>query len=167
MKPIAPLVLTASAAISAVVACGNGSSTPTEASYWPDSYNSSGSPTPGTLATDHPSNPGACLAKGCHGSDGTAKLKLIYGGVVYKPDGKAPAANVQVGVVEGDYKSFVYSWTNGMYWQEGTQKLKWDTTTDIRIRNAKGEVPKLPEQARGADCDSCHIAGTLPLKVLP
>jgi cytochrome c553 len=104
----------------------------------------------------------ACMT--CHGPTGTAVTKLVYGGVVYQVDGVTPAPNVQVGVSDGVYKSVVYSAANGMYWAVGTNTVNWPVA-DIRIRTATGEAAKLATDARTADCDSCHHAGTTyPLK---
>jgi hypothetical protein len=155
------------------VACGGNDPAPAGGSFWPDAYNPSGLPTPAKIEQQHPTGAStpACLTSGCHGPGGAAVLKLDYGGTVFQADGKTPAPNVQVGVVSGNYKSFVYSWNNGMYWQPaGTTAIDWSpTVSDIRIRNAKGERPKLTSQARGADCDmpGCHVPATTPLTVLP
>jgi hypothetical protein len=144
----------------AAAACGEDTATGGGSSYWVDTYNPAGLPatyaTPAqhTVALGHPGN---CLNPACHVAGGTAVLKLAWGGVVYQADGKTRANNVQVGVVSGSYRSFVYSRSDGLYWAEGTppDTATWDAA-DIRIRNANGEKPKLLSHTRGADCDSCH-----------
>jgi len=139
---------------------GTGGATTTANAYWPAAYNPAGAPAPEdgfhTEAVD------ACLS--CHGISGNANLKIVFGGKLYESDGTTPAANVQVGVVDGNNKYFGYSATNGLYWVEGTATVSW-ATADIRIRDAKGETLKLSNQPRSADCDSCHT-GTLILKAI-
>lgn len=149
--------LVAIIACSAIAALACSSAETPAAGYWPDAYNPSGAPVTNAKPVYHyeeDGHPGACLA-GCHEPGGTSKLTLGWGGVVYGADGKTRASNVQVGVVSGGYKSFVYSRSDGLYWSEDRSAVDWDTA-DIRIRSANGEKPKLSNDVRGADCDSCH-----------
>jgi hypothetical protein len=168
-------VLVATLAIAALAAasCGGGDSKPSSDSFWVDTYNPAGLPSANaTPTTQHVANlhPGNCLNAACHVASGTAVLKFAYGGVVYKADGTTRAPNVQVGVVAGSYKSFVYSRIDGLYWAEGvpTDVSDW-TKADLRIRNANGEKKTLATDPRGADCDSCHMesgGSAQPLKTL-
>lgn len=165
------LAVVALVAASASVACGGDDSKSTGDSYWPGAYDPAGQPAPSSVVTYHGGNahPGACMTGACHGPAGTAALKLAYGGVVYQADGATPAGNVQIGVSDGAYKSHVYSASNGYYWAPaaGATAINWGGA-DIRIRNIKGERPKLPEHDRNGDCDTCHTPALgLPLKVLP
>lgn len=149
--------LVAIMACSAIAALACSSTETPAAGYWPDAYNPSGAPANDATPVYHyeeDGHPGACLA-GCHEPGGTSALTLAWGGVVYQPGGKKRAANVQVGVVSGGYKSFVYSRSDGLYWSEDRSSLDW-VTADIRIRNANGEKPKLSSDDRNADCDTCH-----------
>lgn len=157
-------ITTQRSAIVAIIACSAiaalaCSSTETPAAgYWPDAYNPSGAPATYPTPQYHyeeDGHPGACLA-GCHEPGGESKtLTIGWGGVVYQADGKTRAANVQVGVVSGAHKSFVYSRSDGLYWSEDRSAVDWNTA-DIRIRSANGEKPKLSSDERGADCDTCH-----------
>lgn len=162
------LAIVASSALAAL-ACSS-SETPSAAGYWPDAYNPAGAPASDATPVYHleeNGHPGACL-EGCHEPGGASTLRIAWGGVVYKSDGKARAPNVQVGVVSGSYKSFVYSRSDGLYWSEDTAALDW-VTSDIRIRNANGERPKAANDERNADCDSCHEesgGSALPLTTL-
>ena len=146
-----------------VVACGSESSTNDGggSDFWGGAYTP---PQTASPVNYHGADTAqACMS--CHGPTATgATTKLVYGGVVYQADGATPAPNVQVGVSDGTYKSVVYSAANGMYWATGTATVNW-ATADIRIRSANGEAAKLPADARSADCDACHHAGTAsPLK---
>ena len=134
----------------------------TVAAYWPAAYNPSGAPNPADSGFHaRGSNPGACM--GCH--DGGVRPQLVFGGTVYQADGVTPAANVEIGVSDGNNEYFVYSASTGLYWAEGSSSsIDW-TTADIRMRNASGEIPKTASTARSANCDSCHSGGlalTLP-----
>lgn len=169
IKSTALACVVVAAAALAATACGEDPKT-AEATFWQDAYNPMGAPPPTTVTTYHAgtTHPGPCMGP-CHGATGTAVLKIAYGGVVYQADGATPAGSVQVGVSDGTYKSFVYSASNGFYWAPaaGATAINWGIA-DIRIRNGSGEVPKLPEHDRGADCDTCHTPDLqLPLKVLP
>lgn len=159
-KRSALITVTILAALTAV-ACGGDDSGPSSATgFWPGAYDASGLPEFASVEKQyaaHPSDvhPGACLTKGCHGPDGAAVLKLAWGGIAYKADGSR-AGNVQVGVVSGTYKEFVYSSTDGYYWKEGNPNdVSW-SAADIRARNAKGEKVKKTSDDRNGDCDSCH-----------
>jgi hypothetical protein len=162
------LITTASAALAAL-ACSS-SEPAASAGYWPDAYNALGEPSNYTSSVQHleeDGHPGACLA-GCHEPGGSSTLRLAWGGVVYAADGKTRAAHVQVGVVSGGHKSFVYSRGDGLYWSDDTAAVDWPTA-DIRIRSANGERPKANSDERDADCDHCHEesgGSALPLTVL-
>ena len=171
------LVATLAMAAFAAASCGGGDSKSSTAgdTFWADSYNPAGAPSANTTPVQHADStvhPGACLSTtACHSATGAAVLKFAYGGVVYKADGTTRAPNVQVGVVAGSYKSFVYSRSDGLYWKEGapTDVSDWNAA-DIRIRNSKGERKTLATDPRGADCDTCHMetgGSALPLTTLP
>ncbi|HEY5958372.1 MAG TPA: hypothetical protein VIV60_17530 [Polyangiaceae bacterium] len=151
--------LTALVAAAATLACGSDDSgSNTSGDFWPGAYDPAGAAVSSKVLTDHPGtgHPGACL-KGCHEASGSAVLKLAYGGMVFQADKTTPAGNVQVGVSDGTHKSFIYSASNGYYWAPAASLtgMNWNDA-DYRIRNAKGERPKLAQHARGADCDDCH-----------
>jgi hypothetical protein len=156
------LVLTAIVSAAATLACGGGddNTSNTATGFWPGSYDPAGKAVTSTVLSDHSGtgHPGACLGA-CHSANGAAKLKLAYGGMVFKSDKKTPAGNVQVGITDGTNKTFVYTASNGYYWAPaaGLSSMNWQAAnSDYRIRDAKGERPKLPQHARGADCDDCH-----------
>ena len=141
------------------VACGGGSSNTNSAAdnFWPSAYDPTGAPSTNESAYHiaSPTTGQSCLA--CHNVPGNAATtNLVFGGTVYRADGTTPAGNVQVGVVDGTKKYFVYSAANGQYWAEGTDTLTWSTADDIRIRDANGEKATKTTDGRGADCDSCH-----------
>jgi cytochrome c553 len=152
--------------VAACAACsGSDDSTASGGSFWTTAtYSPPAAPL--TAAYHDASKATACMT--CHGPTGTATTKIVYGGIVYQADGVTPAANVQVGVSDGTYKSEVYSATNGLYWgvvpATGAPTVNWPVT-DIRVRSAVGESIKAPNNSstRQADCDLCHT-GALALK---
>jgi len=158
-KRSALITVTILAALTAA-ACGDDSGSSSAQGYWPEAYNPSGLPEIPNVEKQyaaHPSDihPGACLSAGCHGPDGSAVLKLAWGGIAYKADGSR-AGNAEVGVVSGAYKAFVYTSTDGYYWKEGDPaEVNWGPS-DIRARNATGEKVKKLSDDRNGDCDSCH-----------
>jgi hypothetical protein len=144
------------------VGCGGGDgSSNTNGSgstYWPSAYDPNGVPSAAESQyhLNTPASGQTCMA--CHSAGSTeSTIQLVFGGTVFKADGTTPAANVQVGVVDGTKKYFVYTATNGQYWVKGTDSLPWSTTADIRIRSASGEKAKKSTDDRNADCDSCHV----------
>jgi hypothetical protein len=146
-----------------VTACGSesstddGGNTTNSTEYWGGAFSPPAvAPTVNYHIADA-ATVGACMS--CHSATGTATTKLVYGGMVYLADGVTPAPNVQVGVSDGTYKSVSYSAANGMYWGVGTASVNWPAA-DIRTRSATGESVKATTDARNADCDSCHHAGT-------
>lgn len=162
------LALTTCSALAAL-ACSSSDSAGSSG-YWADAYNPSGEPANYVTPVYHnpeDGHPGACLA-GCHEPGGASTVRLAWGGVVYSANGKSRAPHVQVGVVSGAYKSFVYSRSDGLYWSQDTSAVDW-STADIRIRSANGERPKANSDGRSADCDSCHEesgGSALPLTIL-
>ncbi|HMA93326.1 MAG TPA: hypothetical protein VKP30_11615 [Polyangiaceae bacterium] len=159
-KRFALITVTILAALAAVACGGDDSGSSNAPGFWPAAYNPSGLPEFPSVEKQyaaHPSDihPGACLSGNCHGPDGSALLKLAWGGIAYKADGSR-AGNVEVGVVSGSYKEFVYTSTDGYYWKEGDPSdVNWGPS-DIRARNAKGEKVKKQSDERNGDCDSCH-----------
>jgi hypothetical protein len=123
--------------------------------FWPSAFSSTGTAsTPYHTTTPAGSVP--CMT--CHSATSTVStVKIVFGGTVYKADGTTGAPNVQVGVSDGTKKFFVYTASNGYYWQEGTDTVNW-ASADIRTRTANGESIKKSTDARNADCDSCHSA---------
>lgn len=133
------------------------SSTGGAGNFWPSAFSSTG-----TASTPyHTTTPaGAVPCMTCHGPTSPSALstvKIVFGGTVFKADGKTGAPNVQVGVSDGTKKYFVYTAPNGYYWQEGTETVNW-ASADIRTRSATGESIKKSTDDRNADCDSCHAA---------
>ena len=123
--------------------------------FWPSAFSSTDSAsTPYHMTT--PAGTISCMT--CHGPTSPSSLstiKIVFGGTVYKADGKTGAPNVQVGVSDGTKKYFVYTAPNGYYWALGTDTVNW-ASADIRTRSATGESIKKTTDDRNADCDSCH-----------
>ena len=129
----------------------------TVSNFWPSAFSATGTASTPTHTTT-PVGSVPCLT--CHGPTSPSTLattKLVFGGTVYKADGKTGSPNVEVGVSDGTKKFFVYTDPHGYYWQVGTDTVNW-TSADIRTRTANGESAKKTTDDRNGDCDSCHSA---------
>jgi hypothetical protein len=112
---------------------------------------------PSATAGDGHHNAGTgCMSASCHGG----KVPFLFGGTIYRADGKTSAPNVQVGISDGVLTVTAYSASNGNIWLPSSAGQVDFANAQIAIRSESGERTKPPTAGRGAACNGggCHGA---------